>query len=650
MSRRPAMSDFNEEPIHRHGYHDRPPNTHANGTRDFDDETTHQRHKSHGRPNGADERRLNDPYEEAPYHRQGSHTTPQHALGGTRGFVDGVTDHHHGMEDFVDSLEGMTMGSRHHSKHVKLEDSQDKAHYMDGFMEDKEARHAKYSHEDDHRKDQRHGEHRQGGQQHKQHEYQERRHGEHQHKENQQKEHEYQERRHGEHQPKENQHQEHRHGEHQHKEHQPKELQLKEHQPKEHKHKEHQSKEHRHGGHQPKEHQPKEHKHKEHQPKELQFKEHQPKEHQPKEHQPKEHKHKEHQSKEHRHGEHQPKEHQPKEHQPKEHKHKEHQPKEKQPKEHKPKEHQLKEQKEYKPKEHKPKEHQHKEHRHEEDGFKKFNKKLYESALQPFREKEGSRYPCKQSEIDFHQKGVFAKANNGPFVTAMQATEEIMRWNDEKRAPPRDELAIIRDLTIAVHDAEKNLHFGPDLVIKTFADLDRIFFGGRLRGHVAVSWVSNLSSGTRGAYGVTEFHKPGSCHIKLSAEAILLQKWTKVGKNPVATSFGTTLHEMCHAYEFVRCPHEALRGGAHGKHFSTKIGVIHDRAIRILGTWAVEDWEPYKQQLFLPKEGEKGRKESISGGEYDGGKKYDGSQRKYTGTRKEGDSWGTRKGTDCVVM
>ena len=584
------MSDFNEEPIHRHGYHDRPPNTHANGTRDFDDETTHQRHKSHGRPNGADERRLNDPYEEAPYHRQGSHTTPQHALGGTRGFVDGVTDHHHGMEDFVDSLEGMTMGSRHHSKHVKFEDSQDKAHYMDGFMEDKEARHAKYSHEDDHRKEQRHGEHRQGGQQHKQHQYQERRHGEHQHKENQQKEHEYQERRHGEHQPKENQHQEHRHGEHQHKEHQPKELQLKEHQPKE-----------------------------------LQLKEHQPKEHQHKEHQPKEHKHKEHQSKEK----------QPKEKQPKEHKHKEHQHKE----------HQLKEQKE-----HKPKEHQHKEHRHEEDRFEKFNKKLYESALQPFREKEGSPYPCKQSEIDFHQNGVFAKPNNGPFVSAMQATEEIMRWNDEKRAPPRDELAIIRDLTIAVHDAEKNLHFGPDLVIKTFADLDRIFFGGRLRGHVAVSWVDNLSHGTRGAYGVTEFHKPGSCHIKLSAEAILLQKWTKVGKNPVATSFGTTLHEMCHAYEFVRCPHEALRGGAHGKHFSTKIGVIHDRAVRILGTWAVEDWEPYKQQLFLPKEGEKGRKESISGGGYDGGKKYDGGERKYTGTRKEAESWGSRKGTDCSVM
>ena len=621
------MSDFNEEPIHRHGYHDRPPNAHAMGTRGFDDETTQQRHKSHGRPNGADERRMNDPYEEAPYHRQGSHTTPQHALGkGTRDFVDGVADHFPGMEDFVDSLEGMNMGSRHHSKHVKFEDSQDKAHYMDGFMEDKEARHAKYSHEDDRRKELRHGEHRQGDQQHKQHQYQERRHGEHQHKEHQQKEHQYQERRHGEHQHKEHQQKEHRHGEHQHKEHRHGEHQHKEHQQKEHQHKEHQHKEH----------QPKDHKHKEHQ-----SKEHRHGEHQPKEHQHKEHQHKEHQPKEHKH-----KEHQLKEQQPKEYQLKEHQPKEHQPKEHQPKEHQLKE---HQHKEHQHKEHQHKEHRHEEDGFKKFNKKLYESALQPFSEKGGSPYPCKQSEIDFHQKGVFAKPNNGPFVTAMQATEEIMRWNDEKRAPPRDELAIIRDLTIAVHDAEKNLHFGPDLVIKTFADLDRIFFGGRLRGNVAVSWVDKLSHGTRGAYGVTSFHKPGSCHIKLSAEAILLQKWTKVGKNPVATMFGTTLHEMCHAYEFVRCPHEALRGGAHGKHFSTKIGVIHDRAVRILGTWAVEDWEPYKQQLFLPKEGEKGRKESMSG-EYDGGKKYDGGERKYTGTRREGESWGTRKGTDCVVM
>ena len=547
MSRRPGMSDFNEEPIHRHGYHERPPNTHAMGTRGFDDETTHQPHKSLGRPNGADERRMDNSYEEATYHHQGSHTTPQHALGrGTRDFVDGVPDHSHGMEDFVDSLQGTNMGSRHHSKHVKFEDSQDKAHYMDGFMEDKEARHAKYSHEDDHRKEHRHGEHRQGDQQHKQHQYHEPRHGGHQHKEHHQKELQHHEHLHVEHQLNEHQHYEHQHNEHKHKEHQPKE-----------------------------------HKHKEHQPKE-----HQHKEHQLKEHQPKEHKHKE---------------------------------------------------------------HQHKEHRHEEERFKKFNKKLYESALQPFSEKGGSPYPCKQSEIDFHQKGVFAKPNKGPFVSAMQATEEIMRWNDEKRAPPRDELAIIRDLTIAVHDAEKNLHFGPDLVIKTFADLDRIFFGGRLRGNVAVSWVSNLSHGTRGAYGETEFHKPGSCHIRLSAEAILLQKWTKVGKNPVATMFGTLLHEMCHAYGFVRCPEESLRGDAHGKHFSTKIGVIHDRAVRILGTWAVEDWEPYKQQFFLPKDGEKSRKESI-GGKYDSGKKYDGGERKHAGTRREEESWGTRKGTDCVVM
>ncbi|CAF9942428.1 MAG: hypothetical protein ALECFALPRED_009742 [Alectoria fallacina] len=622
MSRRPGMSDFNEEPIHRHGYHERPPNTHAMGTRGFDDETTHQPHKSLGRPNGADERRMDNSYEEATYHHQGSHTTPQHALGrGTRDFVDGVPDHSHGMEDFVDSLQGTNMGSRHHSKHVKFEDSQDKAHYMDGFMEDKEARHAKYSHEDDHRKEHRHGEHRQGDQQHKQHQYHEPRHGGHQHKEHQQKEHQYQER---------------RHGEHQHKEHQQKEHQHKEHQPKEHQHKEHKHQEHRHG-----EHRQGDQQHKQHQYQEPRHGGHQHKEHQQKELQYQEPRHGEHQLKEHQLKEHQPKEHKHKEHQPKEHKHKEHQPKEHQHKEHQLKEHQ--------PKEHKHKEHQHKEHRHEEERFKKFNKKLYESALQPFSEKGGSPYPCKQSEIDFHQKGVFAKPNKGPFVSAMQATEEIMRWNDEKRAPPRDELAIIRDLTIAVHDAEKNLHFGPDLVIKTFADLDRIFFGGRLRGNVAVSWVSNLSHGTRGAYGETEFHKPGSCHIRLSAEAILLQKWTKVGKNPVATMFGTLLHEMCHAYGFVRCPEESLRGDAHGKHFSTKIGVIHDRAVRILGTWAVEDWEPYKQQFFLPKDGEKSRKESI-GGKYDSGKKYDGGERKHAGTRREEESWGTRKGTDCVVM
>lgn len=301
-------------------------------------------------------------------------------------------------------------------------------------------------------------------------------------------------------------------------------------------------------------------------------------------------------------------------------------------------------------------EHRHADQRREEGELKRFKQKLYETALLPFHEKSGSSYPCKQAEIDFHYYGVFAKPNKGPFLSAMQATQEVMRWNDEKRAPPWEELDIIRRLTIAVHDAEKNLRFRPDLLIKTFADLDRVFFGGQLRGHVVVRWVDTIDSGRKHGtvLGHTKFSgvEPGQTRIEMNAEAILLQKWSnKAAKNSVATMFGVLLHEMCHAYQGVRCPYERDKGDGHGEHFQTMIGVIHDRAIRILGTDVIFDWQTYKQHHFLPKEGEKGGKGGL-GVRSDDGKKCGGSERKRTGTSTgvERQGWGSHKGTDCVVM
>lgn len=373
--------------------------------------------------------------------------------------------------------------------------------------------------------------------------------------------------------------------------------------------------------------------HEEHGHKETGPGEHRRKEHRHKEPDPGEHRHREPGHKEPGHGEHRHREPDHGEHRHKEHRHGE-----------------------LHHKEHRHGEHRHGNHRHEEhdigcrmtEGELTGKQKLYESALLPFHEKSGSRYPCKQSEIDFHHNFVFAKPNKGPFVSAMQATQEVMRWNDEKRAPPWEELDIIRRLTIAVHDAEKNRLFSPDLLIKTFADLDRIFFEGRLRGHVVVRWVDTIVKKRHTTLGHTVFHhrQPGQCSIEMNAEAILLQKWShRDAKKSVATMFGVLLHEMCHAYAFVRCPYEKRDGpDGHGEHFQTKIGVIHDRAIRILGTLAIFDWQPYKQQHFLPKEGEKGRKEGTRV-RIDDGKRPGG-----TGTGMEGQGRGTRKGTGCVVM
>lgn len=221
---------------------------------------------------------------------------------------------------------------------------------------------------------------------------------------------------------------------------------------------------------------------------------------------------------------------------------------------------------------------------------KEFNQKIYTSALLPFRPTTGTPYPTTQPEIDFHQHGVFKTPNPGPFVTRMQAARELLVWNDEARAPPRDELDLIRRLAIVVHDAEKNALFHADIVVKAFKDLDRVFFCGRLRGNLAVGWVDDIVSrdhdGQGGrTYGDTrQTTRTGQCRIRLNATAILLQRWSQVGKNSVACMFGTLLHEMCHAYDFVRCPRQKSGVDGHDEIWQTMIGVVHDRCCRILGT------------------------------------------------------------------
>ena len=393
-------------------------------------------------------------------------------------------------------------------------------------------------------------------------------------------------------------------------------------------HKDHRHGGHRQGGHRHKEYALEDRKHSDHGHKKHQHGDHGHKDHpegdqQHKKHQHEDLRHKEYPEGEHRHKEHQHKDHRPKERPEGDHRHKEHPEGEHRQKEHR-KGHHITE--------------------------KEFNHKMYELALLPFRENSGSPYRCKQSEIDFHRRGIFETPNKGPFVSRMEATEEVLRWNDEKRAPPREELEIIRRLAIAVHDAENNALFSPDIVVKAFADLDQIFFGGRLRGNVFVQWAKQIDPNRKGGIlGQTGDIRTGQCRITLNAELLLLQRWSKAGKNPVASTFGTLLHEMCHAYDLVRCP-KNRNGGDHDKYWQTMIGVVHDRCCRILGTWAIEYWEreKYQQRYFLPEEGKKSRKEGYGVGN-DGGKKHTGEERKVAG-EKVLQTWRTHKGTDCVVM
>ena len=233
----------------------------------------------------------------------------------------------------------------------------------------------------------------------------------------------------------------------------------------------------------------------------------------------------------------------------------------------------------------------------------KVDQQRYREAFEPFHADGGTPYPCSQGEINFHRRGKFLHPNKGPFVGAIEATFEIVWHNKETRkVPPRESAAIDR-LIEAILDAEEN-GYGPDIIVKAFADLDLVFFDGRLRGNVCVQWASDEYFQKwhvpAGAWGFTVRPQPGEsgqCRMKLNAKTILLDPSTDT---PFKTMFGTMLHEMCHAYEHIRCsPEECDPGDGHDKHFRTKIHAVHRRAHHLLGLWAIDKRESYRKDHFM---------------------------------------------------
>ena len=225
--------------------------------------------------------------------------------------------------------------------------------------------------------------------------------------------------------------------------------------------------------------------------------------------------------------------------------------------------------------------------------------------------RHGTPYPCRQEDLEFirHHPG----RNDGPFVSSRRATLEIVQHNDSRRQLPSYEREALRRLSNAVHNASQH-PWGPDLVIKTFLDLDIVFFGGALGGFVSVSWQDKDGFANEGdSQGRTEeCPRRGHALIYLNAEAILL------GPRPFSHMFSTMLHEMCvsiihqlsklksfyvdllankrqHAFEVVRLSvdNKDLDGDGHHAEFGTRIYAVDRRARELLGLEAVADGESW---------------------------------------------------------
>lgn len=161
---------------------------------------------------------------------------------------------------------------------------------------------------------------------------------------------------------------------------------------------------------------------------------------------------------------------------------------------------------------------------------------LLEKAFNPVDAHSGTPYPCQQRDLDIvrHHPGY----NPAPRVSQRQATLEIVQHNDLRRRLSSEERDAIHRLSDAIYNAAR-YPWGPDLVIKSFLDLDIVFFGGALQGSIGVTWKSREFF--RGhELGITQIcSTPGHAQVRLNAEGILLHR------DPFKTMFSTILHEMC---------------------------------------------------------------------------------------------------------
>lgn len=284
-----------------------------------------------------------------------------------------------------------------------------------------------------------------------------------------------------------------------------------------------------------------------------------------------------------------------------------------------------------------------KSHHKNSTGKKELRERLFQQALQPFNESTGTPYPCSQTDIYFHRQKNFSTCNKGPFVTSLEATKEVVLQNESTRTISSSERAAIANLLSAASSAEDGLILGPDIAIKAFKDLDLVFFAGRLHSHVTVQWRPDIRHPAR-AWGMCEhprWGEEGQCRIHLNADLIFKQAWTKRTPDPFESMIGTLLHEMCHAYEDVRSPRDIESGDGHGKLFGTRIAVVHKRALRILGLWAIERGELHKQHHFFMPGCLEGQNDDHDGEAHSGNWYGDGGNGKVSGKHGSNGKFGS---------
>ena len=234
------------------------------------------------------------------------------------------------------------------------------------------------------------------------------------------------------------------------------------------------------------------------------------------------------------------------------------------------------------------------------------NRRRYVNAFKKVSIDTGTPYPCSEDDIKSLTRHDFWRFPDRPkfggLLSAEEATVQLERF-----------LLPSTVMTNSAIDARERLQkmlllentdWGPDLVVKSCHDWDKLFFNRRLKGHVQIEWLSEevlRTHYTRRFQGLSNQDglswRWGHSRIILNADSLLLlppHDMRPLAEEPSLSDFrfmwSIVLHEFCHAYLQILCgrDYDNNAGAAgfdafHGEHFQRCIYAVDQSARQLLG-------------------------------------------------------------------
>ena len=155
--------------------------------------------------------------------------------------------------------------------------------------------------------------------------------------------------------------------------------------------------------------------------------------------------------------------------------------------------------------------------------------RLIQIAKYPVNTSSGSRYPCKQSHIDYYQH---LRLPSPDRFSSPAAVFSAFGWYSKKKP---DTIAL--EAFSRLRHAMRSLDVEPDLMIKAMYDIDSTFFNFALCGKVTVHWSRNRGK-VRDILGYTTSRQGGGAEVCLNVDLIY------VLPDPSDGTWETLFHEL----------------------------------------------------------------------------------------------------------